>query len=100
MVSTSDMLARRAGLASSVASDVAAIAQHVAVDEAHHVERRVVDRQVVAVTGDRWNRHGRALQAGDDAVLAAHVVRAGEYVAERRPSQHETRAIGAGDPDT
>ncbi len=73
------------------------IAQHVAVDEAHDVERRLVDRQVVAVPLDRWHRHRRRLQAGEDAMFATHVVGAGQYVAERRATQHEARAVGTGD---
>ena len=78
---------RRAG--SRTASAVDTVAHHVAVDEAHHVERRVVDRRVVAEPERRRDRHGAALQAGDDAVLAAHVVCAGQHVPERRPAQHE-----------
>ena len=94
-----ERLARRCGApsASSVGSGAVAVAEHVAVDEAHHVERRAVDRRVVAEPERRRDRHRRCLQAGDDPVLAAHVVGAGEHVAERRPAQHEARAVGAGD---
>ena len=67
------------------------VAQHVAVDEAHHVERRVVDRQVVAVALDRRHRHGGTLQAGEDAVFATHVVGARQHVAERRAAEDEAR---------
>jgi hypothetical protein len=69
------------------------IAQHVPVDEAHHVERRVVDRLVVAEAQRRCHGHGGLLQAADDAVLATHVVRAGQDVAERWPTHHERGAV-------
>ena len=81
--------------ASSARSAVGVIAHDDAVDEAHHVERRVVDRLVVAQPERRRDRHGGALQAGDDAVLAAHVVGARQHVAERRAAQHEAAAVGA-----
>ena len=97
IVSTIDLLAAPAPPRRASTSDVDPVAQHVAVDEAHHVERRVVDRQVVAVTGDGGTGHGRALQAGEDAVLAAHVVGAGQHVAERWPAQHEPGAVGTRD---
>ena len=80
--------------ASSAASAIGAVAHDVPVDEAHHVERRAVDGVVVAQAERRRHGHGRALQPGDDAVLAAHVVGAGEHVAERRAAQHERRAVG------
>ena len=48
---------------------------------------------------DRRHRHRGVLQPGEDAVLAAHVVGAGEHVAERRPAEHERGAVGAGDAE-
>ncbi len=76
-----------------------AVAQHVTVDEAHDVERRAVDAQVVTEAFDRRNGNRRALQCRQDAVLATHVVGAREDVAERRPAQHECRSARAGDPE-
>jgi hypothetical protein len=69
-----------------------AVAHDVPVDEAHHVERCAVHREVVAEALDRRHRNGGALQCGEDPVLAAHVVGAREHVAERRPTQHECGA--------
>ena len=72
------------------------ITDHVAVDESHDVERRAIDGYVLA-EAERWrHRHCGVLQAGDDAVLAAHVVRAGQHVAERRAPQHGAGPVRAG----
>ena len=98
IVSTIDPLARRrAGLGRgrlrprSVANDVA-------VDEAHDVERRVVDRRVVGVHPERRRHgHGGMLQAGQDPVLATHVVGARQHVTERWTAQHERVPVGTGD---
>ena len=76
-----------------------AVAQHVTVDETHHVERRAVDVEVVAEALHRRNGNGGALQCRQDPVLAAHVVRTGEDVAERRSAQHESGSARAGDPE-
>ena len=64
------------------------VAQHEAVDELHHVERRAV-HGVVGAEPER-RRHGDVggSEGGDDLVLAAHVVGGGEHVAERRAAQH------------
>ena len=96
-MSTSDSLARSRAAGVERGLGRGPIAEHVPVDEAHHVERRVVDGLVVAEPECRRDRHGADVQAGDDAVLAAHVVGAGEQVAERRAAQHEGAAVGAGD---
>ena len=61
------------------------------VDEAHHVERRAVDRLVGAQPERRRHGHTGRADGGDDAVLASHVVRGGQHVAERRAAQHERR---------
>ena len=55
----------------------------------HHVERRTRHARVVA---DRERaRHPRpgGGEAGQDAVLAVHVVRRREDLAERRPAEHD-----------
>jgi hypothetical protein len=71
--------------------------EHLALDEAHHVERRAVDGLVGAQPERRGHGHAGAADRGDHAVLAGHVVGGGEHVAERRPTQHEAGAVGAGD---
>ena len=68
------------------------VAKDVAVDEPHHVERRAVDLDVVAEAERRRDGHVGRAERGDDAVLASHVVRGREHVAERRPPEHTTRA--------
>ena len=84
-----DRLAGRAGAASaSSASAAARVADDGAVDEAHDVERRAVDRLVGAQADGRGDRHVGRAEGGDDRVLAAHVVGGGQHVAERRPAQH------------
>ena len=83
---------RPGGLGESLERD-GAVAHDDAVDVAHDVERRAVDGGVGAQAERRRDRHAGPLQAGDDAVLAAHVVGAGEHVAERRPAQHELGAV-------
>ena len=65
------------------------VANDVAVDEAHDVERRVVDRRVVAVSLDGRHGHRGTLQAGQDPVLATHVVGARQHVTERWTAQDE-----------
>ena len=76
-----------------------AVAQDGAVDEAHRVERRVVDRRVVAEAEDRRHGDRRILEPRDHAVLAAHVVGAGEDVAERWPAEDEALPVGRRDLD-
>ena len=71
--------------------------EHDAVDEAHHVERRPVDVDVLAQPEGRRHRHRRLADGGDDLVLARHVVGRRQDVAERRPPQHEPRPVAAGD---
>ena len=95
-VSTIDSPARwRGPRGSSDASAAHAVAQHEAVDEAHDVERRAVHVGVVAEAERGSDGHGVEAERGDDAVLTAHVVGGGQHVAERRPAQHEARAVGA-----
>ena len=74
------------------------VAGHEAVDEAHDVERRAVDRLVVAQADDRRHGHVGRRQRRDDAVLAAHVVGGGQHLAERRAAQHPGVPCGVGDP--
>src|SRR4051794_31363944 len=64
------------------------VANDVAIDEAHDVEGCPVDGRVVAEAEGRRHRHIRRLQTGDDAELAAHVVRARQHVTERWTPQH------------
>ena len=71
--------------------------EHDAVDEAHHVERRAVDRLVGAQPERRRHRHGGRADGGDDPVLAGHVVGRGQHMAERWAAQHEPCAVGIGD---
>jgi putative thioredoxin len=73
------------------------ISHDVPVDEAHHVERRVVDSFVVAQPQRRRDRNGRILQSGDDSVLAPHVVSARQTVAKGRSAQHQFGAVGPDD---
>jgi hypothetical protein len=61
-----------------------------AVDPVHHVERRADHVDVVAERPRHRHRHARALERGDHAVLAAHVVCGLHHVAERRPP-HDPR---------
>ena len=76
---------------------VGTLAQDRPLDEVHHVEGRAVDGLVGAVAGDRGDRHGRRRQGGDDRVLAAHVVRGAERLAQRRAAQRPAPARGVGD---
>ncbi len=68
--------------------DVGAGAQDLPVDELHHVERRVVDGDVVAETERGRDRDGSGRQRGQHLVLAGHVVRGRQHVAERRAPQY------------
>ncbi len=76
---------------------VGGLDQHVAVDEAHDVERRAVDRLVGAEPERRRDRHARGAERRDDLELAAHVVRGGEHRPERRTAQHVALAARVGD---
>ncbi len=97
IVSTSERLAFDRAASSSTASADGAVAQHVPVDEAHHIERRVVDRRVVAVPLHGRHRHVGTLQARQDPVLATHVVGARQHVTERWSAQDEAGSVGAAD---
>ena len=73
-------------------------AQDRALDEVHHVERRAVHGLVLAEADDRRHRDRRVLERGDDLVLAAHVVRRAEPLAERRPAQRPAPPGGVARP--
>ena len=60
----------------------------VAVDLLHHVEGRVVHALVVAERERARHRHVGSGERGEHGVLAGHVVRGRQHVAERRPAQH------------
>ncbi len=70
-----------------------------ALDEAHHVEGGAVDGLVLAEPDHGRHRNRGVLERGDDPVLPAHVVGAGEHVPRRRPAQHELLALGVGDAE-
>ena len=72
---------------SSTASVAGDVAQHISVDELHQVERTVVHRLVRAEGQRRCYRHVRVTQGRDHPVLARHVVRRGQDMADRRPPQ-------------
>ncbi len=80
-----------------VALGVGGLDQDVAVDEAHHVEGRAVDRLVGAEAERRRHRHAGGAERRDDLELAAHVVRGREHRAERRTAQHIALAARVGD---
>ncbi len=63
----------------------------------HHVERRTDHGRIGAEAIDPRHGYVGALQPRQDAVLAAHVVGAGEHVPERRAAEHESGAVGRGD---
>ncbi len=94
---------RAAGVAAGVLGERAlgglAVAQHVSVDESHHIERCAVHAEVVAEPLDGWNGNGGVLERRQDPVFTTHVVRAREDVAERRPTQHQRWPAGAGDAE-
>ena len=66
---------------------VGLLAQDRAVDELHHVERRVVDRRVGARREAHGYRYIGAGQGGHDPELAVHVVSRGQAAAHRRAAQ-------------
>ena len=76
------------------------VAKDVPVDEPHHVERRAVHVDVVTEAERGSDRHVGRPERRDDAVLAAHVVRGRQHMAERRPSEHTARALRIGDLET
>ena len=63
-------------------------AQDDAVDLLHHVEGSVVHGVVGAERERARHGHVGAGERGEHGVLACHVVRGREHVAERRPAQH------------
>jgi len=71
-------------------------AQHWPLDELHDVERGAVHLLVRAEPRDRSDRHRRARERRDHAVLAAHVVGGAETLAERRPAQDPAGAARVG----
>ena len=73
--------------------------EHHTVDETHHVEG-CSDHRLVGAQSERGrHRHTGGAHGGDDAVFARHVVRRGEHMPQRRTTQHETGAVGTGDPE-
>jgi hypothetical protein len=66
----------------------------VPLDEVHHVERLAKHGRVLAEVPHPRHRHVGAAQRGHDAVLAAHVVRGRQDVAQRRTTQHDRAAGG------
>ena len=91
-----EVLAGRAAVPSGSVSGPVGPVEHDAVDEAHHIERRAVDRRVGAQPERLRHRHVGRADGGDDAVLAGHVVCGGEHLGEWRAAQHESAAIGVG----
>ena len=77
----------------SAVIDVAAAASRSdePVDETHDVEGSPVHLVIGAEPEGRRDRHVGGSEGGDDLVLAAHVVRGGEHVAERRDGEARTR---------
>ena len=73
-----------------------AIANDQTVDETHHVERRSVDRGIVAEAEGRSHGHRCVLKCGDDPMFATHVVGTREDVAEWGASNDVLRTIGTG----
>ncbi len=67
-----------------------------AVDERGDGERRAVDGRVLADGERARDRHRRAAERLDEAVLARDVVRGGEDRAHRGPAQNEAPAGGVG----
>ena len=70
--------------------------EHLTLNEAHDVERRPVDVDVRAQPERRRHGHGRGTERGDDPVLAHHVVRGRQHVAERRAPEHEPPPVRPG----
>ena len=62
-------------------------------DVSHHVERGAVHRLVLAEAECFGHRHVRLADTGDDPMLAAHVMRCGQYCAERWPTKHSLCAV-------
>ena len=75
---------------------VAFVARYHSVYEAHHVERRAVDRLVRAESESRWRRHPGRAHRRDDPVLARHVVGGRQEVAGGRSAQHVAGARRVG----
>ena len=73
------------------------VANHGAVDELHHVERRPVHVVVGAQPRDGCDRYVGGAQRREDLVLTGHVVRGGEHVAEGRTAQHPPASVRVGD---
>ena len=68
------------------------------VDVLHHVERGAADL-VVRAEGERPRNAGARLrQRAQHHVLARHVVRGGEDLAQRRPAEHDGRPRRVGEP--
>ncbi len=67
--------------------------QDEAVDVFHEVERRAYHLDVQAVRHRLRNWHRGSVQCGQHPVLAVHVMRGRQDVAEGRPAQHELAAI-------
>ena len=75
----------------------ARVTEDVPVDEFHHVERCAVHVDVVAEAERGSDGHVGWSERRDDAVLATHVVRGRQHMAERRPSEHPARSLRIGD---
>ena len=73
------------------------LAADVALDQLHDVERRAEHLGVGAQVQGAWHRDRRARQGCHHGVLAHHVVRGRQDVAQRRSSQHD-RPVGTVDP--
>ena len=69
------------------------VVEHDPLDVRHHVERGADDVDVVAVRERVGDGHRGRTERGDDAVLAAHVVRGGQH-AVQRGSAHDQFATG------
>ena len=72
------------------------VVQDDAVDVGHHVERRADHVGVVAGRQRLRDGHRRRPERGDDAVLAAHVVRGREHAVQRWAAHHELVSVGIG----
>ena len=74
-----------------------AFADDESINERHDIERSTIDIEIVAIANGGGNRNCSAVEGGDDAMFATHVMSTGEHVAKWWTTQDKLLSVASCD---